>query len=284
SLKSYNHWVESIFYQFSERHQRYLLARCGEYWKSKAELSLNAFNNQPLAIQFFGEKLNFSAEQLEFDSRVNFSAWSLGLVVSILDQNKRALDTLLQWPKGEYKNKSYDSGCREYMKTFHCLLRAYFENEQDRNIREQLANEAKRWLKPGEITRAVGPDAEKFYLTQYAGPVLLICNLWGLDSLSLDERVKYAIEQDYLYFSEYLPTNAGRETGDKSLDLCAPGSYLTLLPLGLLALHYQRTGETPSFDSPYIPLRLIQSEGPTREEVLANPPPFTLEAIMGTRT
>ncbi|MCG7499676.1 hypothetical protein MHO82_25655, partial [Vibrio sp. Of7-15] len=24
SLKSYNHWVESIFYQFSERHQRYL--------------------------------------------------------------------------------------------------------------------------------------------------------------------------------------------------------------------------------------------------------------------
>ncbi|MCG7500236.1 hypothetical protein MHO82_25645, partial [Vibrio sp. Of7-15] len=282
SLKSYNHWVESIFYQFSERHQRYLLARCGEYWKSKAELTLHAFNKQPLAIQFFGKKLSFSAEQLEFNSRIGFSSWRLGLVISILDQNQSALDTLLRWPTGEYKNKSYDSGEREYEVALNRLCRAYFENEQDRNIREQLANEAKRWLKPGEVTSLFNSDAEKFCLTRYAGPVLLICNLWGLDSLSLDERVKYAIEQYYLFFSEYLPTNAGRETGDNSLDLCDPASYLTLLPLGLLALHYQRTGETPSFDSPYTSLRLIQGEGPTREEVLANPPPFTLEAIMGT--
>ena len=50
--------------------------------------------------------------------------------------------------------------------------------------------------------------------------------------------------------------------------------------VGILALHYQNTGETPDFESDYIPSWLIKGEILSRQEVLFdNPPVFDMQAL-----
>jgi len=77
-----------------------------------------------------------------------------------------------------------------------------------------------------------------------------------------------------------LPLAYGEPVGKDSISLYGGSAMLLRRLLGVLALHYQTTGELPEFESDYIPTWLIKGEIPSRQEVLFDSPPeFTLAGI-----
>ncbi len=81
----------------------------------------------------------------------------------------------------------------------------------------------------------------------------------------------------------YFAPQPGQKKGAESLDLFGSEAYIHHHIMAFLAVHYRHIGKTVSFQSDYIPEWVIRGEGPTREEVLANPPVFDLEHVLGNQ-
>lgn len=122
-------------------------------------------------------------------------------------------------------------------------------------------------------------EAEYAIQFMHLPKVSLIASCWGRQSDTVSHVAAKAVEAHYDYFADFAP-EPGEPRGTDSIELYDSKAMVMRDIIALLALHFQRTGESPDFDSPYIPSWLIKGEFPSREAVLFdNPPEFTLQAL-----
>ncbi|HAS6183479.1 TPA: hypothetical protein I7160_08700, partial [Vibrio vulnificus] len=107
----------------------------------------------------------------------------------------------------------------------------------------------------------------------------LIAISWGFEATPLDQAVEASIEANYQWYAYFAEQNGGK-TGEESLHLNDRSCLFHNILTAFLKVHYQQTGETPSFDSLYAPMWLIKGEGPSFEALKANPPEFTVESVL----
>ncbi|HAS8232848.1 TPA: hypothetical protein I7755_22910, partial [Vibrio vulnificus] len=90
----------------------------------------------------------------------------------------------------------------------------------------------------------------------------LIAISWGFEATPLDQAVEASIEANYQWYAYFAEQNGGK-TGEESLHLNDRSCLFHNILTAFLKVHYQQTGETPSF-----------------EALKANPPEFTVESVL----
>ncbi|WP_235187382.1 Imm49 family immunity protein [Vibrio nigripulchritudo] len=264
--------------KYTHAHSRYLLAYWGECWYQNARMHIR---EAPLDVEFMGKILHFPKGTLGELRTSTVLHWLDGVAAAALNRNAEALSEMASYEERHFYGEAphrYNDIERAY---FH-LLKAFVQNEQDKSVRQALADKVTPTLTAGVITQAVNRDVEKVYYHRLEPLARIVLHLWGLLPSNLDDLARLAIERQYDYFANILP-RSDEPRGSESLDLGLPETYLALHAMALLSLHHQRNGETVTFDSPYMPLSIIKAEGSTREEVLANPPIFDLEHVLETK-
>ncbi|BDU40356.1 Imm49 family immunity protein [Vibrio nigripulchritudo] len=271
-------WAKSLILKYPFTHGRYLLAYWGECWYQNARMHIR---EAPLDVEFMGQTLHFPQGTLGELRTSTVLHWLDGVAAAALNRNAEALNEMASYEERHFHGEAphlYNDIERAYF----YLFKAFVQNEQDKSVRQALADKVTPTLTAGVITHAVNRDVEKVYYHRLEPLARIVLHLWGLLPSSLDELARLAIERQYDYFANILP-RSDEPRGSESLELGLPETYLALHAMALLSLHHQRNGETVTFDSPYMPLSIIKAEDSTREEVLANPPIFDLEHVLETK-
>ncbi|BCL72935.1 hypothetical protein TUMSATVNIG1_49080 [Vibrio nigripulchritudo] len=273
-----DYWAKSLILKYPSAHSRYLLAYWGECWYQNARMHIR---EAPLDVEFMGKTLHFPKGTLGELRTSTVLHWLDGVAAAALNRNTEALNEMASYKERHFHGEAphlYNDIERAYF----YLFKAFVQNEQDKSVRQALADKVTPTLTAGVITHAVNRDVEKVYYHRLEPLARIVLHLWGLLPSSLDELARLAIERQYDYFANILP-RSDEPRGSESLELGLPETYLALHAMALLSLHHQRNGETVTFDSPYMPLSIIKAEDSTREEVLANPPIFDLEHVLGNQ-
>ncbi|MCP4326342.1 MAG: hypothetical protein GY951_03480 [Psychromonas sp.] len=155
----------------------------------------------------------------------------------------------------------------------------YVMNDLSAKEQLQALQLALQFSEQGKVAEVY--DIEREHAIQFIAipQISLIASCWQRQEATVSLTAKYAIEAHLDYYADIMP-EPGEPRGKDSIDLFDQSAMLMRDLLGFLALHYQRTGESPDFESPYIPSWLIKGEFPSREEVLFNNPPvFDLKSV-----
>ncbi|WP_342029466.1 Imm49 family immunity protein [Vibrio sp. S9_S30] len=219
------------------------------------------------------------------NSEDRLTAWLTNISVAILCNDQAAQQEMFKVEHKDLCQSFEGQPIRDIELAFFDLFRAFLLGESDKQRQIQFMKAVIPILTDENLIEACGgndywPD---FYQWLRFPLYSIISVCWGHEETSLDEAVIAAIDANYEFYSEIEPRHNGRPTGKESLDLLAREAMFHTITTAFLTAHYRRTGQTVSFDSPYVPQWLIKGEGLTREEVLANPPVFDLEHVLGNQ-
>ncbi|MBD1557213.1 hypothetical protein HC752_09690 [Vibrio sp. S9_S30] len=263
-----------------------MLAQSSEF--ARLHWLIHRHQGETLDVNLFDRQFQVETyiERRDLDnSEDRLTAWLTNISVAILCNDQAAQQEMLKVEHKDLCQSFEGQPIRDIELAFFDLFHAFLLGESDKQRQIQLIKTVIPILTDEILIEAC--DGNEYWQDFYQWlrfplySIISVC--WGYEDTSLDKAVIASIDANYEYYSEIEPRQKGGKTGKESLDLLASEAMFHTITTAFLSAHYRRTGQTVSFDSPYVPQWLIKGEGPTREEVLANPPVFDLEHVLGNQ-
>nr|WP_274602122.1 immunity 49 family protein [Vibrio sp. S9_S30] len=269
--------IGSILLNVEKRYTRFL-----QY--CSAQLSWMAFRS----ILCRGKQSHFQLEFLDTSMELEppegsygFYDWMDAVSANAMIRNDEGVKELCLVEQ-EILGTYFDEPFRRVNNTYFEFFKVFYSDETDPQIRAEALNSVRAMGEPGVINAIVEREIENRIHSLYTPLVNIIEAIWQGNHEGVEQTVLEAMDKNYHYFA-YLVPEKGQPNGEKSLDLGDVDAMFYDKIIALLAVYFDQTGKTMSFDSPYLPEWIIKNEGPTIQEVLVNPPVFDLEHVLGNQ-
>ncbi len=237
--------------------------------------------NQTIEVDYFTQRLQVTTveKQHDYNSYDSLVHWLDGASMAILADNPQAKTQLNNVPAHEISRKTDLTDFRPIEQDFFHLFKAFLFGEQNKEQQAALLQAVVPYLTSELIAEKGHPYWMDYYEFLIFPLYSLIAISWGFEATPLDQAVEASIEANYQWYAYFAEQNGGK-TGEESLHLNDRSCLFHNILTAFLKVHYQQTGETPSFDSLYAPMWLIKGEGLSFEALKANPPEFTVESVL----
>ncbi|EHU4914885.1 immunity 49 family protein [Vibrio vulnificus] len=273
--------ARAILLHWSRPAIQYLIGSASEL--AKMHWAIHCQPNQNIEVDYFTQRLQVTTEEKQhnYNSYDSLVHWLDGASMAILADNPQAKTQLNAVPAHEISRKTDLTDFRPIEQDFFHLFKAFLFGEQNKEQQAALLQTVVPYLTSELIAEA--EKGEPYWMNYYEFLIFplysLIAISWGFEATPLDQAVEASIEANYQWYAYFAEQNGGK-TGEESLHLNDRSCLFHNLLTAFLKVHYQQTGETPSFDSLYTPMWLIKGEGPSFEALKANPPEFTVESVL----
>lgn len=260
---------------------QYLIGSASEL--AKMHWAIHCQPNQTIEVDYFTQRLQVTTEEKQhnYNSYDSLVHWLDGASMAILADNPQAKAQLNAVPAHEISRKTDLTDFRPIEQDFFHLFKAFLFGEQNKEQQAALLQAVVPYLTSELIAEA--EKGEPYWMNYYEFLIFplysLIAISWGFEATPLDQAVEASIEANYQWYAYFAEQNGGK-TGEESLHLNDRSCLFHNILTAFLKVHYQQTGETPSFDSLYAPMWLIKGEGLSFEALKANPPEFTVESVL----
>ncbi|HFQ4957052.1 TPA: hypothetical protein ACGUPM_000437 [Vibrio vulnificus] len=260
---------------------QYLIGSASEL--AKMHWAIHCQPNQTIEVDYFTQRLHVTTveKQHDYNSYDSLIHWLDGASMAILADNPQAKAQLNAVPAHEISRKTDLTDFRPIEQDFFHLFKAFLFGEQNKEQQAALLQAVVPYLTSELIAEA--EKGEPYWMDYYEFLIFplysLIAISWGFEATPLDQAVEASIEANYQWYAYFAEQNGGK-TGEESLHLNDRSCLFHNILTAFLKVHYQQTGETPSFDSLYAPMWLIKGEGLSFEALKANPPEFTVESVL----
>ncbi|HDY7989606.1 TPA: hypothetical protein ACGUVV_003499 [Vibrio vulnificus] len=260
---------------------QYLIGSASEL--AKMHWAIHCQPNQTIEVDYFTQRLHVTTveKQHDYNSYDSLIHWLDGASMAILADNPQAKAQLNAVPAHEISRKTDLTDFRPIEQDFFHLFKAFLFGEQNKEQQAALLQAVVPYLTSELIAEA--EKGEPYWMNYYEFLIFplysLIAISWGFEATPLDQAVEASIEANYQWYAYFAEQNGGK-TGEESLHLNDRSCLFHNILTAFLKVHYQQTGETPSFDSLYAPMWLIKGEGSSFEALKANPPEFTVESVL----
>ncbi|MCU8208803.1 hypothetical protein M2H02_02935 [Vibrio vulnificus] len=258
---------------------QYLIGSASEL--AKMHWAIHCQPNQTIEVDYFTQRLQVTTveKQHDYNSYDSLIHWLDGASMAILADNPQAKAQLNAVPAHEISRKTDLTDFRPIEQDFFHLFKAFLFGEQNKEQQAALLQAVVPYLTSELITEKGHPYWMDYYEFLIFPLYSLIAISWGFEATPLDQAVEASIEANYQWYAYFAEQNGGK-TGEESLHLNDRSCLFHNILTAFLKVHYQQTGETPSFDSLYAPMWLIKGEGLSFEALKANPPEFTVESVL----
>lgn len=258
---------------------QYLIGSASEL--AKMHWAIHCQPNQTIEVDYFTQRLQVTTEEKQhnYNSYDSLVHWLDGASMAILADNPQAKAQLNAVPAHEISRKTDLTDFRPIEQDFFHLFKAFLFGEQNKEQQAALLQAVVPYLTSELITEKGHPYWMDYYEFLIFPLYSLIAISWGFEATPLDQAVEASIEANYQWYAYFAEQNGGK-TGEESLHLNDRSCLFHNILTAFLKVHYQQTGETPSFDSLYAPMWLIKGEGLSFEALKANPPEFTVESVL----
>ncbi|EIO3967418.1 hypothetical protein V6457_001798 [Vibrio vulnificus] len=273
--------ARAILLHWSRPAIQYLIGSASEL--AKMHWAIHCQPNQTIEVDYFTQRLHVTTveKQHDYNSYDSLVHWLDGASMAILADNPQAKAQLNTVPAHEISRKTDLTDFRPIEQDFFHLFKAFLFGEQNKEQQAALLQAVVPYLTSELIAEA--EKGEPYWMNYYEFLIFplysLIAISWGFEATPLDQAVEASIEANYQWYAYFAEQNGGK-TGEESLHLNDRSCLFHNILTAFLKVHYQQTGETPSFDSLYTPMWLIKGEGPSFEALKANPPEFTVESVL----
>ncbi|EHH0794075.1 immunity 49 family protein [Vibrio vulnificus] len=273
--------ARAILLHWSRPAIQYLIGSASEL--AKMHWAIHCQPNQTIEVDYFTQRLQVTTveKQHDYNSYDSLVHWLDGASMAILADNPQAKAQLNAVPAHEISRKTDLTDFRPIEQDFFHLFKAFLFGEQNKEQQAALLQAVVPYLTSELIAEA--EKGEPYWMNYYEFLIFplysLIAISWGFEATPLDQAVEASIEANYQWYAYFAEQNGGK-TGEESLHLNDRSCLFHNILTAFLKVHYQQTGETPSFDSLYTPMWLIKGEGPSFEALKANPPEFTVESVL----
>ncbi|HAS8484836.1 TPA: hypothetical protein I7727_02620 [Vibrio vulnificus] len=273
--------ARAILLHWSRPAIQYLIGSASEL--AKMHWAIHCQPNQTIEVDYFTQRLHVTTveKQHDYNSYDSLVHWLDGASMAILADNPQAKTQLNAVPAHEISRKTDLTDFRPIEQDFFHLFKAFLFGEQNKEQQAALLQAVVPYLTSELIAEA--EKGEPYWMNYYEFLIFplysLIAISWGFEATPLDQAVEASIEANYQWYAYFAEQNGGK-TGEESLHLNDRSCLFHNILTAFLKVHYQQTGETPSFDSLYTPMWLIKGEGPSVEALKANPPEFTVESVL----
>ncbi|EGQ8090984.1 hypothetical protein J7I10_001962 [Vibrio vulnificus] len=260
---------------------QYLIGSASEL--AKMHWAIHCQPNQTIEVDYFTQRLQVTTveKQHDYNSYDSLIHWLDGASMAILADNPQAKAQLNAVPAHEISRKTDLTDFRPIEQDFFHLFKAFLFGEQNKEQQAALLQAVVPYLTSELIAEA--EKGEPYWMNYYEFLIFplysLIAISWGFEATPLDQAVEASIEANYQWYAYFAEQNGGK-TGEESLHLNDRSCLFHNILTAFSKVHYQQTGETPSFDSLYAPMWLIKGEGLSFEALKANPPEFTVESVL----
>ena len=269
----FSYWSNSLILEVPRVHSNYILTRAAEAHQMVLRMQRHAGNE--VKVTSLEHELILRPGEYK---HLTVKFYLTGLCLNTLLGYTEAEQEILDFAFSDFKN-AMTSPVPDVCEAFFDLFKAYFANEQDQCVRDALMDNVYPYLQMGAIEAKSEQFVERYYQFLFMPLYSIVAHSWGYDDTDLDTTIKAAMEANYEYHAYFAP-QPGQKKGDESLDLFGAEAYIHHHIMAFLAVHYRHTGKMVSFQSDYIPQWVVKGEGPTRDEVLANPPVFDLDHVL----
>ncbi|MGL0923155.1 immunity 49 family protein [Vibrio vulnificus] len=273
--------ARAILLHWSRPAIQYLIGSASEL--AKMHWAIHCQPNQTIEVDYFTQRLQVTTveKQHDYNSYDSLIHWLDGASMAILADNPQAKTQLNAVPAHEISRKTDLTDFRPIEQDFFHLFKAFLFGEQNKEQQAALLQAVVPYLTSELIAEA--EKGEPYWMNYYEFLIFplysLIAISWGFEATPLDQAVEASIEANYQWYAYFAEQNGGK-TGEESLHLNDRSCLFHNILTAFLKVHYQQTGETPSFDSLYAPMWLIKGEGLSFEALKANPPEFTVESVL----
>ncbi|MGL0958527.1 hypothetical protein ACSTD9_03535 [Vibrio vulnificus] len=273
--------ARAILLHWSRPAIQYLIGSASEL--AKMHWAIHCQPNQTIEVDYFTQRLQVTTveKQHDYNSYDSLIHWLDGASMAILADNPQAKTQLNAVPAHEISRKTDLTDFRPIEQDFFHLFKAFLFGEQNKEQHAALLQAVVPYLTSELIAEA--EKGEPYWMNYYEFLIFplysLIAISWGFEATPLDQAVEASIEANYQWYAYFAEQNGGK-TGEESLHLNDRSCLFHNILTAFLKVHYQQTGETPSFDSLYAPMWLIKGEGLSFEALKANPPEFTVESVL----
>ncbi|WP_438468579.1 hypothetical protein [Vibrio vulnificus] len=273
--------ARAILLHWSRPAIQYLIGSASEL--AKMHWAIHCQPNQTIEVDYFTQRLQVTTveKQHDYNSYDSLIHWLDGASMAILADNPQAKAQLNAVPAHEISRKTDLTDFRPIEQDFFHLFKAFLFGEQNKEQQAALLQAVVPYLTSELIAEA--EKGEPYWMNYYEFLIFplysLIAISWGFEATPLDQAVEASIEANYQWYAYFAEQNGGK-TGEESLHLNDRSCLFHNILTAFLKVHYQQTGETPSFDSLYAPMWLIKGEGLSFEALKTNPPEFTVESVL----
>ncbi|HDY8018175.1 TPA: hypothetical protein ACGVB5_001814 [Vibrio vulnificus] len=271
--------ARAILLHWSRPAIQYLIGSASEL--TKMHWAIHCQPNQTIEVDYFTQRLQVTTEEKQhnYNSYDSLVHWLDGASMAILADNPQAKTQLNAVPAHEISRKTDLTDFRPIEQDFFHLFKAFLFGEQNKEQQAALLQAVVPYLTSELIAEKGHPYWMDYYEFLIFPLYSLIAISWGFEATPLDQAVEASIEANYQWYAYFAEQNGGK-TGEESLHLNDRSCLFHNILTAFLKVHYQQTGETPSFDSLYAPMWLIKGEGLSFEALKANPPEFTVESVL----
>ncbi|WP_162198429.1 Imm49 family immunity protein [Vibrio nigripulchritudo] len=225
-------------------------------------------------------------EESSYFERQHLISWLDGVCINAILRNNQAVEDICK-VEGYHLNLIENDAWKEIESAYQAALKLYFSSDSEDKIKQQAVKAAvEPYLAEGAID---GENVWEFGSFEdevhglYSPLYRLVKAIWSNNHQAVEEAAKEVSQANYNCYAYTYPERNGDQNGEKSLDLGKPHAMFHYHLMGILSVYFDRTGKRMSYSNAYAPDWLIYGEGPTREEVLANPPIFDLEHVLGNQ-
>ncbi|HAS6187855.1 hypothetical protein ABRZ79_20185 [Vibrio vulnificus] len=271
--------ARAILLHWSRPAIQYLIGSASEL--AKMHWAIHCQPNQTIEVDYFTQRLQVTTEEKQhnYNSYDSLVHWLDGASMAILADNPQAKTQLNAVPAHEISRKTDLTDFRPIEQDFFHLFKAFLFGEQNKEQQAALLQAVVPYLTSELIAEKGHPYWMDYYEFLIFPLYSLIAISWGFEATPLDQAVEASIEANYQWYAYFAEQNGGK-TGEESLHLNDRSCLFHNILTAFLKVHYQQTGETPSFNSLYAPMWLIKGEGLSFEALKANPPEFTVESVL----
>ncbi|POF47970.1 hypothetical protein CRN51_15695, partial [Vibrio vulnificus] len=210
--------------------------------------------NQNIEVDYFTQRLQVTTveKQHDYNSYDSLVHWLDGASMAILADNPQAKAQLNAVPAHEISRKTDLTDFRPIEQDFFHLFKAFLFSEQNKEQQAALLQAVVPYLTSELIAEKGHPYWMNYYEFLIFPLYSLIAISWGFEATPLDQAVEASIEANYQWYAYFAEQNGGK-TGEESLHLNDRSCLFHNILTAFLKVHYQQTGETPSFNSLYTP-------------------------------
>lgn len=272
SIRCRRCWNISNLLEWPQEHSQFLLAYSSQLGYQGFHIVSSRTNKTVVTLG------NLELEFVPKGLSAGLWDWLNAISSCALLRRHSAVEELCQ-VKPEAMNRTYDAPYREMQDAYYQVFRLYYWNEQNPEQRETALARVRDMLEPGFINQRSGGVPEERIHTLATPLYHLIEAIWRDDHSAIEAAIIKAMEDNYHYFA-YVYPSPGDKTGPESHGLGDPDAIIHDKIMAIVAVYLDRTGRKLSFETRYMPSWVLNNEGPSYEEIMANPPEFDLDRLL----
>lgn len=265
-------WNISNLLEWPREHSQFLLAYSSQLGYQGFHIVSSRTNKTKVTLG------NLELEFIPKGLSVGLWEWLDTISPCALLRRHAAVEELCQI-KPEAMNRAYDAPYREMQDAYYQVFRLYYLNEQNPEQRETALTRVRDMLEHGLINQRCGGVQEERIHTLATPLYHLVEAIWRDDHSAIEAAIIKAMEDNYHYFA-YVYPSPGDKTGPASHGLGDPDAIIHDKIMAIVAVYLDRTGRKLSFETRYMPSWVLNNEGPSYEEIMANPPEFDLDRLL----